>query len=612
MKNNKIEAIGDILIVRVVSQITGKIRFMSFEDELLNITSSRYVDREYRISVDGTFWTNWRELTNLSLATAGYYKTDGTLIIEVRYHRNGTDDTGTIDFMNIKFEGNHIPDETIAPTLESSIFADIANSTELKQLETNIFKKLYYRGILPQYITRAKNSSLDEDRDFADLWSSVARFFGLFIRFFKRYEAFRDDYDLLYEYLRQYGIYFNEQTATLEELQYLAQHFYDQIRQRGTAMIFKRKGEVLPDGTVVPIDGELVRLLRSRNFDELLYELIPLNKIGWCIGESSPLWRGTSGAVLLNKTRENTKDFQTLDDFVTSEKGNVSLEIETVEDRKCLGITINNGTAGLGRIDESTDVSDKVYVVDSRMDYEITFAFRIQEAEFPATLEFGVEGFGYSKNKFADSFITPDGSEISERFFYLNLLNCVPGVWYYARGIIHAYSTVNVDNVKTNLGIGNNLYFNNSFVKYILPKILLSSNGEDATSKIDIWDYKIRPLVRGTNILPLKGDSKSNSMSLGFIQSSRIFHVYARNNNNSLSQDEVEDIINKYLLSFNMANIFTFINTQTSDTKAGGRTYTDGGGREVIETVPTHLELTRENSFRQKLLIVTTHPWEIT
>ena len=134
MKNNKIEAIGDILIVRVVPQITGKIRFMSFEDELLNITSSRYVDREYRISVDGTFWTNWRELTNLSLATAGYYKTDGTLIIEVRYHRNGTDDTGTIDFMNIKFEGNHIPDETIAPTLESSIFADIANSTELKQL----------------------------------------------------------------------------------------------------------------------------------------------------------------------------------------------------------------------------------------------------------------------------------------------------------------------------------------------------------------------------------------------------------------------------------------------------------------------------------------------
>ena len=92
----------------------------------------------------------------------------------------------------------------------------------------------------------------------------------------------------------------------------------------------------------------------------------------------------------------------------------------------------------------------------------------------------------------------------------------------------------------------------------------------------------------------------------------RIFYVYAHNNNNSLSQDEVEDIINKYLLSFNMANIFTFINTQTSDTKAGGRTYTDGGGRKVIETIPTHLELTRENSFRQKLLIVTTHPWEIT
>lgn len=64
----------------------------------------------------------------------------------------------------------------------------------------------------------------------------------MFIRFFKRFEDFRTDFDLMREQVRQYGIYFDESNITLAELQYLAQHLYDQIRQRGTEMIFKRKG----------------------------------------------------------------------------------------------------------------------------------------------------------------------------------------------------------------------------------------------------------------------------------------------------------------------------------------------------------------------------------
>ena len=77
-------------------------------------------------------------------------------------------------------------------------------------------------------------------------------------------------------------------------------------------------------------------------------------------------------------------------------------------------------------------------------------------------------------------------------------------------------------------------------------------------TELAIWDYKIRPLVRGTNILPLK-DGTINSHSLGFIQSSRIFYAYVRNNNNSQSQDEITDIIEKYLLPFNVTDIFVFM-----------------------------------------------------
>ena len=127
--------------------------------------------------------------------------------------------------------------------------------------------------------------------------------------------------------------------------------------------------------------------------------------------------------------------------------------------------------------------------------------------------------------------------------------------WYYARGIIHAYSSENVIDSKTNLGIGQDLVFNNSFVKYIIPKIEVYTKSAQNAS-VDIYDYKIRPLIRGKNILPLK-DGSMNSHGLGFIQGSKIFYTYVRNNNNGQSEDEIIDIIERYLYPFNTVNMFT-------------------------------------------------------
>lgn len=566
MLNNKLRNIGDVLIVNVVSQVNGIVKLSSFVDTLIGVTNDRAVNKEFRVSADDIFWTDWTSLTDENLVESDSVFAEGSLTIQVRYTRIGTDDSGEISFEGINFAGAVQTKTLVAPTIDESMFSDIINEPELKVLERNIFKKLYYRGILPQYIIRADNSDLKEDKDFFDLWSSVAKFFGLFIRFFKRYENFNDDYSLLYEYLKQNGLYFDESKVTLEDLQYLTQHFYDQIRQRGTNMIFKKKGEVLADGTIVPIDGEFIRLMRTKIYDELLYEVIPLNKMGWCVRQSSPLWRGTSQSKALNKTKEDTEDFQNLSNFYIGKSvmGNTTFSIEEIDNKKCLALTANSsGTVGLGRIVDTENVSDNLYVVDSRMDYEITFAFKIVSLYDENTeIRFGVEGFDSMKNKLSDAFITPTGDSISESFFTINGKNKRKETWYFARGIIHSYSTQNAEeNTKTNLGFGNNLYFNNSFVKYIIPKIQLFGRGI-TTSKIYIWDYKIRPLVRGTNILPLK-DGISNAQSLGFIQSSRIFYMYVKNNNNSLSEDELTDIINKYLLPFNMNNIFVYISNNS-------------------------------------------------
>lgn len=555
MKDNILNAIGDVLLIDVTPQITGRVHLTDFSDVVEGVTATRTVQKEFRISPDGVFWNDWQELTAANLSSDEYI-VDSSLTIQLRYTRTGSDSTGVIEFKSIDFMGSREAIQFVAPTISSSIFANIIGTPEMKALEENIFKKLYYRGIVPNYIPRAENSDEKEDRDYIDLFFSVARFYSMFIRFFKRFENFQDDFDLMREQVRQYGIYFDEANITLEDLQYLAQNLYDQIRQRGTEMIFKRKGYLLPNGETLQIDGEFIRLVRSKVSDELLYENIPLEKVGWCMRQCSPMYRGTGMSKYLNKTKELSDDFENLSNFVITQSGNSSYKLMDYDGKKVLDLQANGGIVGLGRQDESLNVDDNIYVVDSRLDYEITFAFCvIGGLSQHANIEFGVEGFDSLKNKLDDAFITPNGFSVSETFFTIQTINKVPKVWYHVRGIIHAYSTANVNSSPTNIGFGTNLYFNNSFVKYILPKIQISSTDK---TEVAIWDYKIRPLVRGTNILPLK-DGTTNSHSLGFIQSSRIFYAYVRNNNNSQSQDEITDIIEKYLLPFNVTDIFVFM-----------------------------------------------------
>lgn len=552
MADNIISNIGDVLIVRIEPKITGKIRFTGYTETIENETEDKSLKREFRISQDGVFWTDWATLNIDNLSSEEYF-TDSYIQIEIRYTRTGTDESGDIVFKSIDFNGTRKNIQFDAPTLQSSIFGNIIGTNILAKLERNIFKKLYYRGILPDYIKRAENSSYNEDKDFVDLFYSIARFFSILISFFRRWENFRNDEDLLREQVRGYGIYFNENDITLSELKYIAQNILSQAQQRGTEMIFKHKG-------VAPIDGEFIRLTRNRICDELLYEYIPIYKIGWCLGNSSPIYKGTAMAYNLNKTNENTKDFQSLSNFVLSKSGTGSYSLQNTDNKRVIRLSATSygtGHSAIGRIDSNINVGDNIYSADSQLDYEITFAFKINSGTnlSKLTLNFGVEGFDINKEKLNDAFSTVDGFQVSENFFDQSMNIWKIGQWYYARGIIHAYSSENVIGSKTNLGIGQDLVFNNSFVKYIIPKIEFYTKTAKNAS-IDIYDYKIRPLIRGKNILPLKNGS-IDSHGLGFIQGSKILYTYVRNNNNGQSEDEIIDIIERYLYPFNTVNMFT-------------------------------------------------------
>jgi hypothetical protein len=559
MNENRLYSNGDSLVVKVTPKANGTLKLNSFTDELTGVTETRTITREFRIIEDDLFSTDWYKLTIENLSSRIIVQNS---VIEVRYTRGGTDSTDYIEFVNIKLDGDYTVNIVNSPTLDASIFSSIAWTSETENIAKNLFKKLYFRGIIPDYIQRGDNLSKSEDGDYIVLFSTIAKFYAIIIRFFKRFENFYDDFDLMREWVRQTGIYFDESKITLSELQYISQNMYDEIRKRGTTLIFSRKGDTTTDGDTVKIDGEFIRLIRSKADSELLYENMPIQSVGWCLQRSSPMYRGTTtDDVSLNKTKEKTQDFQSVDNFVNFNTSHSTISISSVSDKKCLLLkTTGSAHVGLGRDDNSTiDISDNMYVADADMDYEISFWVYVNLAGKNAKLNFGVEGFDSLKNKLSDSFITPNGDSIVEKFLDgMDLTKFIENKWYHIRGIIHAYGSENKTDIKTNIGYGTNLYFNNKFVRYIFPKIFLSSSN---SSSIYLWDYKIRPLVRGTNILKLK-DGTENSHSLGFLQSPKIFYAYFRNNNNSQSSSEITDIIDKYLLPFNTTDILTFIGNE--------------------------------------------------
>ena len=182
--------------------------------------------------------------------------------------------------------------------------------------------------------------------------------------------------------------------------------------------------------------------------------------------------------------------------------------------------------------------------------------FRFPKREDLSNLSFGVELLNSNKQTIPDATITPDYSKVTNMFLdELSLSHFQANKWYFVRGIIHSYSSQINQNSLLNIGFGNSLVFNNKFVKYMIPKIYLKST---KSTVVYIWDYKIRPLVRGTHIIPLK-NGVENSYSLGFIQSPRIFYSYFRNNNDSQSKEEITNIIDRYLLPYNMTSILQFI-----------------------------------------------------
>ena len=107
----------------------------------------------------------------------------------------------------------------------------------------------------------------------------------------------------------------------------------------------------------------------------------------------------------INKTREQSKDFQDERNFVTFHNGFADVSISEIDSRKSMLLeTTGLGVCGLGRY-EDEDVSENIYVADPMMDYEITFMLRVNFWSNNTKLSFGVDGFDVHKISTINSFI---------------------------------------------------------------------------------------------------------------------------------------------------------------------------------------------------------------
>lgn len=550
--NNTVDSIGDVLTIKSQLSVRGAINLTGFTDVLIGETAERFFIKNFRYSKDNLTWSEWMILTdeNVQKIQGSVF---GLLFIECKYTRGGSTTTGILEFVSLELLGNielQICNNTA--TVES-IFADLVeNDSFTSDLANNLLRKVYHHGILPTFIERGEET---DNEDFVSLWGAVCFFMAMVTAFNNNFDEILYKRDYLIESIKQKGLQISGQETLLEDLQFLANNLKDEVRKRGTIRTTKEKGDEA-------VRGEWLRLLCKNYYDEFLIEVIEKKHMGYSIGNSSPLYNGTNFSTQINKTEENSEDFIDLAKYDTL--GNVeieggSLKIHGDPDLNGLGFDLTSPPA-------EVDIN-RLITIDPEIDYEITFKVRRDAVLTGFGFRFGVLGFNRNGINKDLAFVDINTGASSNTFF--NVTNAqeiakVQGEWYSIRGIIYSNKSILLDanNSRLNINKGVNLKFNDEVEKV---KVCIYGGSADPTQNIKIHDLKMRPLIRGRNILP---DSKDGSVYVKnpqFIQQQNTVLSWMKNNGEEMTDDQVHNYIERYLLPYQQKLVSIFLSPKVDD-----------------------------------------------
>lgn len=488
------------------------------------VSESRVFSKEFRYSVDaGSHFTPWIPLSAINLQKVDVSRKD-LFVIEYKYIRAGDVTSGNLTWNSTTIQGEIDP--ILTPIYNRSVFKKFfeVNDSNVLGWAVNVLEKLYFRGILPDYINRGDmvENPASDDKDFTTFFLTLTHFFAIIVYYARQYEDVRTNPILSREFVLSRGI-IPPQDENESDMSYILNNYVNEYRKRGTYQVTDLKS----DGK--EIDGELIRLIGLRQFGEFIFGLIEPKKVGWCIGESSPTWSNPKGAINLVKGFEKTKEVTDLTKYPLLNSSFISIVADSGEDIMSLSGFQSSGSAtGVGSLDYSTPDQSLLVTVDPLLDYEVGFKVKKLSSD-PIELTFKVVAYDIDYNQI-DIYNIEDGN-IQTDVFDSPLNLSTDGIYYSFRIAIFNQNEPLKPTLIPNFA-GHNLKFD-SETKFITIEVSVSDlvGGAD----VNLKDVKIYPL----NLSFTQGQLGIKNVMYGSFE-----------NKGRLNNSEMTEFIRRYLISY--------------------------------------------------------------
>lgn len=517
---NIVTAEGDVLRIRTEAPIVGLLSLSQFVDTTVSESQTDYFLKEFRYSVNGGLtFEEWRDLSLLNIQGVNITKFD-SFILEYRYTRVGNTQGVDLEFKDILVSGSI--EDLPYPNYNKSAFIHFfsINDINVYGWALNVLEKLYTRGlILPDYIERSANQSNLEDEDFIVYWNSITHLFALVVYFARQFENFSTNSVLVEQFLKSKDLTISP-SSSFEDVLYLFNNYIEEYKKRGTNQPLGRKSEG------ENIDGEFIRLLGVKEFEEFIFALFQNFESGWCVGKSSPTWTGTENILNLIKGYEFSDQVESLNNYPF-----LNLQYASVVDGKIELSAVPGGVfSGIGG-------DTKMIKIVANQDYEISF--RVSQSIKSNNITLGCRMYDEDNNEVQPTDIN---SDLLSHYFFKQVALNLPNEEYWVRGVLFHHGILGNDEVESanlikaskvpTIGYGSNLVINPNAVR-IAPIIGV----EGGTGTVKISSVRIRPLRL--------------NFSRGQLGMHNIIYMLARNNNGDLSNEKIEQFISGRLIPYN-------------------------------------------------------------
>jgi hypothetical protein len=622
---NTASEIGDIIRIETDIPLLGIIALSSFIDVTVGEVINKTFKKSFRYSIDGVTWSQLLDLNNTNISNIIVQSND-YFYAEYLYERIGTDTTGVLEFDSVTINGQYIQ-SIDGPAYIASNFNNYFNLNNTCSIawSVNVLEKLYKKGIIPEYIERNLSSDNATDRDYLDFWRGITHYFALYVCLARQFQFFYQNKSLLLEFVKQRGLFVCDDIEYVD-LIYLMEFYYDEISQRGTDRVFMPKAiDTSIDGSK-QVDGEYLRLICYDKRDEFIRNINDNKHIGWNIGNSSPLYKGLEDRLNVNKYYidyvediQNIKeDLSLLDSSIPyilihsdSDSRSNSNSHSNSDDRSSdtdAIIIINPGngnSAGIGK-------GDRRIVINPNIDYEVTFLVKAIGDSTPR-INFGVKAYDVNDNQVllyrtdtsvvvasVNEFLTDVTLNQKNKYYFVRgilfnknnyknydstksyqpntiikyagssykskrivpingtiinggVIDSTPGVTHLTSPYFWDFWQLLTDHevaqsYLTTLGNGINLSLTDGVVK-IDPYIYYDSNNNN-NSELYIYNLRVQPL--------------STTYSKGFIGTTNLLEIWSTNNNQGISNDDVEKDTKKFLIPYNSILETNYIATEVN------------------------------------------------